>query len=156
MSHAVIQRTTGRAGSGSHSRNRWSTRSACRIRAFAELGHVVRRSGRRVEIYLQGRLYAAGLPALARLIDAEEKEGLDALTLDFADVTHLDSRGIGALVGWNRHFHGERIEFYARHLQGEVRQALQVCNLIQLFNPGPAPDDPRVTATIDRALAAPA
>ncbi|NUP89306.1 MAG: PAS domain S-box protein [Candidatus Sumerlaeia bacterium] len=84
----------------------------------------------RAEVFRpQGTFNAKAVPALARAIEAAEAQGAQAIHLDFAAVTDIDSRGLGALVGWHRHFTLLGTEFRLLRVGHRVRRAIETCNL---------------------------
>ncbi|GEM_PF-5561538 len=99
---------------------------------------VDRREGE-VTLRLEGYLFSSNLARLARMIDAEEARGLSALIFDLGGVVQIDSRGIGALVAWHRHFTTRDAEFRLQGVSGQVIETLQVCGLVHLMEIGPPP-----------------
>jgi two-component system NtrC family sensor kinase len=90
---------------------------------------------------LRGDLFATSIPSLARAIEAAEERQPRSLHLDFTGVDHIDSRGVGALVGWHRHFWVREVDFRLLGVRDDVLHVLRVCNLVNLFAIGlPAPD----------------
>jgi len=99
------------------------------------------REQKTVTFHLSGDLLNDSVPPLAYQIEKAEAEGLEAVYLDLAQLGWLDSRAVGALVGWHRHFSLKEIEFRLLNVRGKPLQVLEVCNLTTLFNIGPAPAD---------------
>ncbi|MCA9438097.1 MAG: PAS domain-containing protein, partial [Candidatus Omnitrophica bacterium] len=88
-------------------------------------------------IRLRGDLFASTVPRLAQTIDAIQRVTADRIILDLADLVHIDSRGIGALVGWHRHFTNRGIKFEITKVSESVLQPLRVCHLDSILEIGP-------------------
>jgi anti-anti-sigma factor len=97
------------------------------------------RVGDLLVLRLRAPLVADVIPALASTLDAVDDPALRRVQLDLARVPHVDSRGIGALVGWHRHFLVRGIEFRLINITEPVFRIFQVCNLTSLLNLGPEP-----------------
>jgi anti-anti-sigma factor len=102
----------------------------------------VDRQGRHVTFRLTGKLFVDSLPALAKRVDEVEAEGVDVILFNFAEVERIDSRGIGALAGWHRHFAQRGKEFRLVRVSEEILHVLQVCNLAALITPDPSGTTP--------------
>ncbi len=90
-------------------------------------------------ILLQGPLVARTIPTLAKVIVDEEDRfpDLKGLHLDFSAVDYIDSRGIGALIGWHTHFSGRGIDFRILNPVLRVRETLRIAHIDTLLELGP-------------------
>lgn len=96
-----------------------------------------------VVLKLSGRLVSEALPELAPHFDDLDPEAIDGLWLDMEGVTRIDSRGVGALVGWHRHFTANGRVFRILNVPPQVMKVFRVLNLQSLFDLGPEPENPR-------------
>ena len=94
-------------------------------------------------ILLQGPLIARTIPTLAKVIVDEEDRfpDLKGLHLDFSSVEYIDSRGIGALIGWHTHFTGRGIDFRILNPVLRVRETLRIAHIDTLLELGPSIED---------------
>ncbi|MCA9424488.1 MAG: GAF domain-containing protein [Candidatus Omnitrophica bacterium] len=88
-------------------------------------------------IRLRGDLFASTVPHLARTVDSLKGLSLSRIVLDLEGLVHIDSRGIGALVGWHRHFTNRGIKFEITQVPDTVLQPLRVCHLDSILEIGP-------------------
>ncbi len=95
-----------------------------------------------VVLKLSGRLVSHALPGLAPHFDELDPEAIDGLSLDLEGVTRIDSRGVGALVGWHRHFTANGRVLRILNVQPPVMKVFRVLNLQSLFDLGPEPENP--------------
>lgn len=94
-------------------------------------------------ISLGGPLIARTIPALALVITEEEKiyQELKGLHLDFTSVEYIDSRGIGALIGWHTHFLSRGVDFRILNPCLRVRETLRIAHIDTLLELGPPTED---------------
>lgn len=90
-------------------------------------------------IRLQGPLIARTIPSLASAIAEEEKfyPDLNGLHLEFTSVDYIDSRGIGALIGWHTHFTSRGVDFRILNPVLRVRETLRIAHIDTLLELGP-------------------
>ncbi len=112
---------------------------------LSKLRIVETRRGGTVVFRLSGDLSSDSVPLLTHEIEKIEAETLTGLHLDMSDLQGIDSSGVGALVGWHRHFTERGVEFRLLHVRNNLLRVLQLCNLTSLFNIGPKPTDKATT-----------
>ena len=88
-------------------------------------------------IKLTGDLYASTVPKLAETINSTNEKQVSRIVLDLRELNHIDSRGIGALVGWHRHFSNEGIEFEITNVPDSILRPLRICHLDSVLDIGP-------------------
>lgn len=94
----------------------------------------------KVVIRLCGQLVASTIPALAREVEIAETGNLQALYFDMERVEYLDSRGVGAVLGWHTHFSNRQMDFRLLNVGPKVMSVFRICNLTTVLNIGPRPD----------------
>ena len=72
-------------------------------------------------------------PALSRKLSATLALPVTGITVDLAYVTFLDSSGVSALVSSRKHAGERGIEFRLESVPRQVRQVLEMCNLLTFF-----------------------
>ena len=87
---------------------------------------------------MPARMEAPILPELAREIEQVEKKSPQAIYFDLGQVDCLDSRCLGAILGWHRHFFLRGIDFRLIRVSNRIMDVLRVSNLENVLNIGPA------------------
>ncbi|MCX7011397.1 MAG: anti-sigma factor antagonist, partial [Candidatus Sumerlaeota bacterium] len=91
---------------------------------------------------LSGRVVAETVPPLARSVEETERaDHLSELHFDLQRVEFIDSRGVGALLSWHKHFMERDVDFRLLNVGGTVLRTLKICNLSAVLNIGPRPKD---------------
>lgn len=78
------------------------------------------------EVSLDGQLTFDANDDFRIIIDAMEKDGVEACTLDLAQVSFIDSAGLGLLVLANNAATRRNIRLTMRHPQGQVREMIEI------------------------------
>jgi anti-sigma B factor antagonist len=86
---------------------------------------------------LHGELDLASGPAFReRLLDLFA-DGVRQLVIDLGELVHLDSVGLGILVGGLKRYREAGGDLHLRGAQGQVGQVLDITGAAQLFKPSP-------------------
>ncbi len=96
-------------------------------------------------VCLQGPLIAHTIPSLALMLVEEESRHPDLIGLhfDFSQVEYIDSRAIGALIGWHTHFTSRAVDFRILNPVLRVRETLRITHIDTLLELGPPSEDDR-------------
>jgi anti-anti-sigma factor len=108
------------------------------------------RDGTVLVLTLRGDLLVRTVPQLASHIDRADLEGVTVVRLDVAGVERIDSRGIGALVGWFHHFSGASIGFHLVNMRDNVLQVLHLSNVKALLTINAESESPKERARLLR------
>ena len=99
---------------------------------------------------LGGELFASTVPQLADVVDPLKEEKVSKVVLDLEGLTHIDSRGIGALVGWHRAFTNREVQFQIVNVPDPILQPLRVCHLDSVLEIDPGTPPVRSEAALRR------
>ena len=80
-----------------------------------------------------GDLDMAGAPSLRQAVIREVGEGHNALLIDLAAVTFIDSSGLGVIVGALRRVRSHDGELVLVCPSPELRRAFELCDLDRIF-----------------------
>ncbi|MCX7048013.1 MAG: response regulator [Candidatus Sumerlaeota bacterium] len=97
-------------------------------------------SGARV-FHLSGAMTADILPELARAVAQAERSGIERIWFDMQGIQFLDSRAVGALLGWHRHFSTRAVDFRLKNVPPAAVEILKILNLDHLLNLEAMPAD---------------
>lgn len=101
----------------------------------------IEKDGSTVAFHLSGDLFITDLPRFAKAIEEAKSPELKVLRFDFRGVPHIDSRGVGAIVGFHRHFTQRDVDLQLVNVGGKVLQVFEVCNLVHLLHLNGHSDD---------------
>lgn len=99
--------------------------------------YVIERDGEGAEVVASGEIDLASSPELRRELQGLLDDGARHLVLDLADVTFIDSSGLGVLVGALKRVNElEGATFELRSLHGPVRKVFEITGLDEIFSVG--------------------
>jgi anti-sigma B factor antagonist len=87
--------------------------------------------GRRTIMTLAGELDLVSAPRLRNAIASLRGEDTDEVIVDLADLTYIDSVGIGLLVASRRRLDSEGRSFAVRNPAPQVRRLLEITGLVE-------------------------
>jgi anti-sigma B factor antagonist len=87
--------------------------------------------GRRTIMTLTGELDLVSAPRLRNAIASLRGEDIDEVIVDLADLTYIDSVGIGLLVASRRRLDSEGRSFAVRNPAPQVRRLLEITGLVE-------------------------
>jgi anti-anti-sigma factor len=95
-------------------------------------------AGRSTIMSLSGELDLVSAPRLRNAIASLRGESIDVVVVDLADLTYIDSVGIGLLVASRRRLDAEGRTFTVRNPAPQVRRLLEITGLVEYLGLDPA------------------
>lgn len=104
--------------------------------ALPSFRYSVTRDGADATVVAAGEIDLASSPDLRRELQGLLDDGARRIVLDLADVTFIDSSGLGVLVGVLKRINDDGVEdgaFEIRGLGGPVRKVFEITGLHEIF-----------------------